>query len=73
MAPIYLMGRWGTPVPHRVPLTVALGRPLGLPACASPSDEVVAVWLDRYIAELQRLFEEHKAAAGHKTLELRIM
>jgi diacylglycerol O-acyltransferase 2, plant len=68
-----LLGRWGTPVPHASRLTVALGRPMGLPAHDSPPEALVQAQLDRYISELEALFERHKAAAGHGATRLRVL
>jgi 2-acylglycerol O-acyltransferase 2 len=73
MAPLLLLGRWGTPIPHPARLTVAVGAPMSLPRHDSPPEELVQQHLDRYIAELSALFERHKAAAGYKDLELRIL
>ena len=73
MVPLLLLGRWGTPIPHPAKLTVAVGAPMGLPKHASPPDDLVQAQLDRYIAELQALFEKHKAAAGCNGLALRVL
>lgn len=73
MVPLLLLGRWGTPVPHPARLTVAIGAPMQLPKHDSPPDDLVRTHLDRYISELQALFEKHKAAAGHKGLALRVL
>lgn len=73
MVPLVLLGRWGSPVPHRSRLTVVLGPPMRLPQHDSPSDEVLQHYLDIYISQLEGMFERHKAAAGHPGLQLRVM
>ena len=74
-APILWWGRWGLPIPHRVPITVVLGAPLGKPFApvAEPSEAAVAALLERYIAATEALFEEHKAAAGYGNHKLVIL
>lgn len=73
MVPLVLLGRWGGPIPHRVPMTVVVGRPMAMPHSEHPDEEVVQEYLDKFIAELEGMFERHKVEAGHKDLQLRVL
>ncbi|KAI8471556.1 MAG: diacylglycerol acyltransferase-domain-containing protein [Monoraphidium minutum] len=73
MVPLLLLGRWGTPIPHPARLTVVVGAPLQLPQHDAPPEELVQGYLDKYISDLEALFERNKAAAGHKSLVLRVL
>jgi hypothetical protein len=67
-------GRWLTPTPFNVRLTIGFGAPVPLPegytmqrhadAPQIPA-EVVDRYHEAYIASLEALFEKHKAAAGY--------
>lgn len=52
---------------------VVVGKPISVPKVDSPAEELVQEYLGRFISELQRLFEEHKAAAGHPKEELLVI
>jgi hypothetical protein len=64
-------GRWGTPTPINVRMTLAVGNPVPLPAVIPldargvPTPEVVEAYQAAFLAELRRTFEAHKAAAGY--------
>jgi len=66
--PIY-WGRWGTPFPRKVPICLAIGRPIHTPLPATPGanvpDELVDQYHELYVAELQALFERCKEVAGY--------
>lgn len=68
--PIFV-GRWGTPVPINVRLTVAVGDPVPLPASVPRDGDgcVAAAAVDAYhaayLTALVALFHAHKAAAGY--------
>ena len=53
-------GRWGLPLPHRVPITVVVGQPVEHREGES-TDELHA----RYIAALEDLYERYKETAGY--------
>jgi diacylglycerol O-acyltransferase 2, plant len=53
-------GRWGLPVPFRVPITVVVGQPVEHVAGESVDD-----LQERYIAALASIFERHKTGAGY--------
>jgi len=52
---------------------IVLGRPIELPQRTDPSAEEVQAALQRFITELQGLFERHKAAAGHPHATLTVV
>ena len=53
-------GRWFLPLPKRVKLTYARGRPLGLPHIEHPSDEDVEKYHALYVKKLVELFDRYK-------------
>lgn len=61
-------------LPRRVPLNVVCGKPMnfqcGVPG--QPTDAEVRLACEEYIAALQSLFEEHKAAFGYQHRQLRV-
>ena len=68
------VGRWGTPVPFNVRLTVAVGDPVPLPLAHGrvPRDadgrvppDVVDAYHRAYLEALVALFHKHKAGAGY--------
>ncbi|PNW85796.1 hypothetical protein CHLRE_03g205050v5 [Chlamydomonas reinhardtii] len=74
--PIGMFGQYGTPMPHREPLTIVVGRPIPVPELApgqlEPEPEVLAALLKRFTDDLQALYDKHKAQFG-KGEELVIM
>ncbi|MED6143500.1 Diacylglycerol O-acyltransferase 2 [Stylosanthes scabra] len=72
-APILYWGIFGTPVPFRRPMYVAVGRPIEPPKIPEPTQEEVDRVLSEFVEALQDLFERHKARAGYPKLELRIL
>ena len=53
-------GRWFLPLPKKVKLTYARGRPLGLPHIEHPSDEDVEKYHALYVKKLVELFDRYK-------------
>lgn len=70
--PLLVAGAWGSLMPARAPMRVVVGRPIPVPKVASPSEELVEHYLQRYIAEMEGLFERHKASAGHPNEKLTV-
>ena len=63
-------GRYWTPLPYNVQLTVAVGDPVPLPAETPANDDAaraaaVDAYHAAYLAALVRLFHTHKAQAGY--------
>ena len=58
--PLLMWGVGGTPLPHRSPITIVVGRPIGGGApIATPSTDLVAATLDKYVAALTALYWRH--------------
>eukprot|EP00475_Leptophrys_vorax_P036268 TRINITY_DN6096_c0_g3_i1.p1 TRINITY_DN6096_c0_g3~~TRINITY_DN6096_c0_g3_i1.p1 ORF type:complete len:588 (-),score=129.24 TRINITY_DN6096_c0_g3_i1:290-2032(-) len=53
-------GRWYSPIPNPVPVTMVVGNPIELPEIADPSEEEVEKWHKVYFDELVKLFDERK-------------
>ena len=71
-------GRLGTPMPHPVKLTLAIGHPIKVPtpptgATTEPDPELVAALHAQYVREVKELFERHKAAAGYPDRVLKVV
>ena len=47
-------------MPRKCCVTTVVGPPVELPKIPSPTDAEVQVYLDKYTAALQRLFDEYK-------------
>jgi hypothetical protein len=71
-------GRWGTPMPYPTPgLLFVIGEPIEVPAKSADSGKLDEAIVDelhaKYVAALQKLFEEFKTEAGypaHAQLEI---
>ena len=50
-----------------------IGKPIPLPHIESPSDRDVQHYLDRFIRDMQQLYEKHKSAAGYPDSQLIVM
>ena len=70
-------GRYFTPMPRNVPVTLAIGQPIKVPKPATPGEEpsaeAVAALHAKYVAGLRATFEEHKAAAGYPDRKLEVL
>jgi 2-acylglycerol O-acyltransferase 2 len=68
----FFWGRWGSPIPYRKPLLLAVGRPIDVPTVANPSDAQINEYHQKVIDATIALFDAHKAdfGWGHKTLHI---
>eukprot|EP00002_Diphylleia_rotans_P039776 TRINITY_DN9310_c0_g1_i1.p1 TRINITY_DN9310_c0_g1~~TRINITY_DN9310_c0_g1_i1.p1 ORF type:complete len:375 (+),score=76.10 TRINITY_DN9310_c0_g1_i1:55-1179(+) len=57
-------GRWLLPIPRRVPIWGLMGNPIHLPKKANPTAEEIKAVHMLCVAEIQRIFDEHKEAYG---------
>lgn len=71
--PLAFTGTWGTTMPLGRRMTVVLGKPIPTTKTENPSDEECRHVLSLFIEGLEKLFYEHREAAGHPTLELHLM
>eukprot|EP00752_Nemacystus_decipiens_P007620 g6810.t1 len=70
---VLFWGRWGLPVPFKVPVTFAVGKPLDLQKNSSPSPAQVDAVHEQFCEALVDVFDRWKAEHGwgDKKLELR--
>lgn len=66
-------GRWGLPVPFKVPLLFAMGEPIRVAKVPCPTDAEVDRLHGAFCAALQRLFEKYKDFYGWHDKILRIV
>eukprot|EP00884_Botryococcus_braunii_P007200 jgi/Botrbrau1/16481/Bobra.0142s0075.1 len=71
--PLLIWGVWGTPLPHPVPMSMAIGAPIEVPKLDNPSPEDVALYLGQYVGHLERLYKEFKDVAGYSDVPLRVL
>jgi 1-acyl-sn-glycerol-3-phosphate acyltransferase len=57
-------GRFGLPVPFRVPIVVIVSEPIPVPKKANPTEEEVEEMLGNVIKTLEDMFEKHKHSYG---------
>jgi len=62
---IIVWGRWFFPLlPKKgVKIYIVVGKPIVLPKIENPTKEEVAVWHNKYIAELKRIYDDYKEDA----------
>lgn len=71
--PILFTGTWGTTLPLDRPMTIVLGKPIPTTQTESPTDEECRQYNSLFTKALEKLFYEHREAAGHPNLELHVM
>lgn len=71
--PMLVWGWLGTALPHQIPMTVVVGKPIEVPQRDSPSAEEVQAFLQRFIDATDDIFRRHKAAAGYPDATLTIL
>ena len=67
------MGRWGLPIPFRLPLLYAVGAPLMVTKTPNPTPAQVDELHRRFIAALIQLFDKHKHLYGWANKRLSII
>ncbi|CAM9689899.1 unnamed protein product [Discosporangium mesarthrocarpum] len=70
---VLFWGRWGLPVPFKVPLTYAVGKAIEVEKNTAPTAAEVDAVHTAFCKGLVSLFDRHKGECGwpHKQLELR--
>ena len=63
---VVFWGRWGLPVPLRVPLLTVIGTPIPCPKVDEPSPELVNEYHDLYLRETRRIYEKYRNTYGWK-------
>eukprot|EP00123_Amoebidium_parasiticum_P011910 comp20984_c0_seq1/m.28110 comp20984_c0_seq1/g.28110 ORF comp20984_c0_seq1/g.28110 comp20984_c0_seq1/m.28110 type:complete len:354 (-) comp20984_c0_seq1:196-1257(-) len=66
-------GRWGLPMPYRIPLYLCIGDPIDTPKIEDPSEEIVNEYHRRYVEGLQRVFDQYKGVVGCTDRKLEIL
>lgn len=63
---ILFFGRWGLPIPYRVPILGVLGKPIPTfdIMCEEPTNEQIAAIQKLLIDEMEEIFEKYKALYG---------
>lgn len=65
---------WCPPMPHRVPMTVVIGKGIRVDKTPDPSPEMVNSVHEQFVRELVSLFDKHKAnVPGYENKELKIL
>lgn len=71
-ATILIYGRWGLPIPHRVPILGVMGKPIPTKQiqCEEPTMEQVNAIQAILLKEMQSLFERYKDLYGWNDIDL---
>jgi len=69
---IVTWGRWGLPIPYRIPLLYAVGKPLHLLHVENPTPHQIEAAHSEFCRALSDLFDRYKFyyGWGHKTLRI---
>ena len=68
--PVLPYGRWFSPIPNSVPITVIIGEPIHLDKVKNPDENLINSIHTKYYAQIRQLFEQHKEEAGYPDCEL---
>jgi hypothetical protein len=63
--PLIPYGKFYSPVPNNVPVTVVVGKAIEVKKIDEPTAQQIEALHNRYYEEIKRLFEAHKEAAGY--------
>ena len=61
---VVFWGRFGLPIPFRVPLLTVIGRPIPCPKVDAPSPELVNEYHDLYLRETKRIYDKYRNCYG---------
>ncbi len=70
---IIFWGRFGMPIPYRIPIVGAMGKAIPVPLKADPTDAEVDAVHQQLLEAMVQLFDEHKAAYGWEKKKLVIL
>ncbi len=70
---IIFWGRFGLPIPYRIPIVGDMAKPIAVPQKESPSEEEIEAVHQQLLNAMADLFDEHKAAYGWENKKLVIM
>lgn len=69
---VLFYGRFGLPIPYRVPILSCLGTPIAVEKTANPTNEQINELLEKLQQGVHDLFEKHKTAYGYENFSLTI-
>jgi hypothetical protein len=67
---ILFWGKWGLPLPLRIPMVVVVGCPIKCPKVESPSKELIDQYHEIYLAETQRIYMNYRNTYGWENRNL---
>lgn len=70
--PMMIFGSLGTAMPKRVPIHIVVGKPIEVPKTDAPSKELQQEYLNKFIAEMESMFNRYKDQFGYKELKLEV-
>eukprot|EP00249_Psilotum_nudum_P002671 c15794_g1_i1 orf=208-1236(+) len=70
--PLIFWGSFGSAIPYRHPVYVAVGKPIEVTKNVEPSYEEVEAVHAKFVSSLQELFDKHKVAAGYADTVLHV-
>jgi 1-acyl-sn-glycerol-3-phosphate acyltransferase len=71
--PVYIMGRWFSPIPNKVDVTMVIGEPISVPLDPDPSTELINTLHEQYYSQIRHMFDAHKERAGFPDCQLTFM
>ncbi|KAJ3694691.1 hypothetical protein LUZ60_000068 [Juncus effusus] len=72
-SPLIFWGRYGTPIPFRVPMHVVVGRPIHLKKNTEPTLDEINEVHGQFVAAMEELFNKYKTRVGYDKLPLRVL
>ncbi|KAF3338680.1 diacylglycerol O-acyltransferase 2-like protein [Carex littledalei] len=71
--PLVFWGRWGTPIPYRVPMHVVVGTPIKVRQNPQPTYDEINEVHAQFLEAMEKLFDKYKGRVGYEDLPLRIL
>lgn len=69
-ATIIFWGRFGVPVPYRIPIVGAMAKPIAVPLKEDPTQEEIDAKHEELMQAMVKLFDTHKEAYGWGSKQL---
>ena len=67
---VFFSGRWGLPIPYRIPLLAVFDAPIKVKLTPHPTPEEVQALLSLLKDRIRGLFDQHKASYGWEHVRL---